>query len=84
MSDVATRDGISEAPTRRRLRRGGPAVLIVGTLFAVTIGWYLSRPQPLVVQGEIQSCTFDIAPRVDGRVLVVRSQSVPQERREWL
>jgi HlyD family secretion protein len=84
MSDISTRDAIAELPTRRRLRHPGPAVLIVGLLFAVTIGlsiWYLSRPQPLVIQGEIQSRTFDLAARVDGRVgeiLVARSQNVPQ------
>jgi HlyD family secretion protein len=40
--------------------------------------WYLSRREPLVVQGEVQSRTFDMAARVDGRVaqiVVARSQN---------
>ena len=43
--------------------------------------WYLSRREPLVIQGEVQSRTFDIAARVDGRIgqiAVSRSQDVPQ------
>ncbi len=43
--------------------------------------WYLSRTEPLVVQGEVQSRSFDMAARVDGRVgeiVVARSQNVKQ------
>ena len=43
--------------------------------------WYLSRREPLVVQGEVQSRTFDMAARVDGRIgqiVVARSQNVSQ------
>ncbi|MBV8573493.1 MAG: biotin/lipoyl-binding protein, partial [Acetobacteraceae bacterium] len=84
MSGISSRDAISELPARRGLRQPGPAALIIGVLFAVTIGltiWYLTRPQALVIQGEVQSRTFDIAARVDGRIgeiLVTRSQDVAQ------
>src|SRR5262249_46116339 len=37
--------------------------------------WYLVRPQPLLVQGEVDATRFDIAARVDGRVA-----QVPVER----
>ena len=43
--------------------------------------WYLTRREPLVIQGEVQSRTFDMAARVDGRIgeiLVSRSQDVRQ------
>jgi len=56
----------------------------VSVLFVVMIGlsvWYLSRREPLVIQGEVQSRTFDMAARVDGRVAqvtVARSENVRQ------
>ncbi len=65
-------------------RAPAPAVVIVAVLFVAMIGlsiWYLSRTEPLVIQGEVQSRTFDMAARVDGRVAdiaVVRSQNVKQ------
>jgi HlyD family secretion protein len=37
--------------------------------------WYLVRPVPLLVQGEVDATRFDIAARVDGRV-----EEVPVER----
>ena len=66
------------------MRRPAPAVLIVAVLFVAMIGlslWYLTRREPLVIQGEVQSRTFDMAARVDGRIgqiVVARSQDVPQ------
>src|SRR3954469_8127495 len=60
------------------------ATVIVGILFAVMIGlsvWYLTRQEPLVIQGEIQCRPFDMAARVDGRVgqvLVARSKNIRQ------
>jgi HlyD family secretion protein len=45
--------------------------IIVGllvTALAVLSIWYLVRPQPLLVQGEVDATRFDIAARVDGRV----------------
>jgi HlyD family secretion protein len=60
------------------------AMAIVGVLFITMIGlsiWYLTRQEPLVVQGEVQCRTFDMAARVDGRVAqiaVSRSENVKQ------
>src|SRR6202047_4411558 len=45
--------------------------IIVGVVIAAVAGlsiWYLVRPQPLLVQGEVDATRFDIAARVDGRV----------------
>jgi len=72
------------ATTASRARRPAPAVVIVSVLLVGMIGlsiWYLSRTQPLVIQGEVQSRTFDMAARVDGRIAqiaVARSQDVKQ------
>jgi HlyD family secretion protein len=59
-----------------------PAI-IVGVVVAAVSGlsiWYLVRPGPLLVQGEVDATRLDIAARVDGRVAeipVVRGQDVP-------
>lgn len=72
----------SAPQARHRTIRPAPAVLIVAALFVAMIGlsiWYLTRHEPLVVQGEVQSRTFDLAARVDGRIaqiVVERSQDV--------
>ena len=56
--------------------------IIVGVVVAVVVAlsiWYLLRPQPLLVQGEVDATRLDIAARVDGRVAeipVVRGQDV--------
>src|SRR4029077_3791798 len=66
-----------EAPSPTRL----PFIIVgvgVATVAALSI-WYLVRPQPLLVQGEVDATRFDIAARVDGRVaevLVERGQDV--------
>jgi HlyD family secretion protein len=57
--------------------------IIVGLVAAAVAGlsiWYLVRPQPLLVQGEVDATRLDIAARVDGRVAdipVARGQNVP-------
>src|SRR5580704_7124055 len=81
MLEEATREQAAAIPASHRARRPAPAVLNVGLLFVAMIGlsiWYLSRREPLVVQGEAQSRTFDMAARVDGRIVVARSQNVRQ------
>jgi len=56
--------------------------LIVGLVVASVAGlsiWYLVRPEPLLVQGEVDATRFDLAARVDGRVAeipVERGQNV--------
>jgi len=45
--------------------------IFVTVLILAIVGlslWYLTRPEPLVVQGEVDSTRMDIAARVDGRV----------------
>src|ERR1700684_1661000 len=84
MSQTSQIDTPTKVAEPRRPRRPAPAVLIVALLFVTMIGlsiWYLTRREPLVVQGEVQSRTFDMAARVDGRIghiVVARSQNVPQ------
>ena len=68
-----------EAP--KPARPGAPAI-IVGVVIAVVASlsiWFLVRPVPLLVQGEVDATRLDIAARVDGRVAeipVVRGQDV--------
>jgi HlyD family secretion protein len=55
----------------------GPS-FVVGVVAAAIAGlsiWYLVRPEPLLVQGEVDATRLDIAARVDGRV-----GEVPVER----
>jgi HlyD family secretion protein len=84
MSEGTAPTRIERATVPGRTRAPAPALVIVSVLFVVIIGlsvWYLSRTEPLVIQGEVQSRTFDMAARVDGRVgaiTVARSQDVKQ------
>ena len=63
--------------------RGGAPAVIVTIVIASIVGlslWYLTRREPLLVQGEADSTRVDIAARVDGRVArlpAVRGQDVP-------
>ncbi|WP_372395918.1 efflux RND transporter periplasmic adaptor subunit [Azospirillum sp. HJ39] len=53
------------------LRASPAAAVIVAVTVAAIVGsslWYLTRPQPLLVQGEADATRIDIAARVDGRV----------------
>jgi HlyD family secretion protein len=56
--------------------------IIVGCIVAAIAGlsiWYLIRPEPLLLQGEVDATRMDLAARVDGRVgeiPVVRGQDV--------
>jgi len=52
--------------------------LVVGGIVALST-WYLVRPEPLLLQGEVDATRLDIAARVDGRVEeipVVRGENV--------
>jgi HlyD family secretion protein len=70
--------GPSSAPSHRL----NPRTLVAGVVFVAIIGlaiWYLARPEPLLVQGEVESTRIDIAARVSGRlakVAVARGQDV--------
>ena len=56
---------------------------MLAVIVAAIVGlsaWYLSRPTPLLIQGEADSTRIDIAARVDGRIskiAVQRGQNVP-------
>jgi HlyD family secretion protein len=82
MAEAQARQPVSQAATTRS--RPAPAAIIVGVLFVAMIAlsiWYLTRREPLIIQGEVQSRTFDMAARVDGRIgaiLVSRSQNMAQ------
>jgi HlyD family secretion protein len=41
--------------------------LVVAAVAGLSI-WYLVRPHPLLLQGEVDATRYDIAARVDGRV----------------
>src|ERR1700731_1238926 len=77
----------SDAPNDRqekntRTTTRAPSI-IVGIVAAVIVAlsvFYLLRPEPLLVQGEVDATRLDIAARVDGRVKeipVARGQNVP-------
>jgi HlyD family secretion protein len=69
-------------PLDKRPRPARAPSIIVGLIVAAVAGlsiWYLVRPQPLLVQGEVDATRLDIAARVDGRVgeiPVVRGENV--------
>jgi HlyD family secretion protein len=79
----------SESETPRKERKDAPKsaarvpsiiVAIVAAAVIVLSIYYLMRPQPLLVQGEVDATRLDIAARVDGRVKeipVERGQNVP-------
>jgi HlyD family secretion protein len=75
----------ADDPLRDREKLPPPGrlpAIVVGLIAVVVAGlsiWYLVRPQPLLVQGEVDATRYDIAARVDGRVgeiPVVRGQDV--------
>jgi len=71
-----------EKPKDRSPASARASSIIVSVVVAVVAGlsiWYLVRPEPLLVQGEVDATRFDIAARVDGRVAdipVQRGQNV--------
>jgi HlyD family secretion protein len=73
--DLGKNPGIAakRAPPTARL----PSIIVAAVIAAVAglSIWYLVRPQPLLVQGEVDATRYDIAARVDGRV-----GEVPVER----
>lgn len=84
MRDAASSAKVAEAPRRER---AGPAdgkahAILVAVIIVAIVGlslWYLTRPAPLLVQGEIDSTRVDLAARVDGRVAkipVARGETV--------
>lgn len=85
MNDIANVEAPKPADqVDQRLRRRGtkaPAitVVLIATVVAGLSVFYLVRPQPLLVQGEVDATRLDIAARVDGRIKevpVARGQDV--------
>jgi HlyD family secretion protein len=91
MDEASTSDkelqGTSDAASERQEKKPpsatrGPSI-IVGVVAAVVVAlsvFYLLRPEPLLVQGEVDATRLDIAARVEGRVKeipVERGQNVP-------
>jgi HlyD family secretion protein len=86
---VSVQQAQSEPETSRKERKDAPKSvvrvpsIIVATVAAAVIVlsiYYLLRPEPLLVQGEVDATRLDIAARVDGRVKeipVERGQNVP-------
>lgn len=85
--NAPTTDRVEDAPTQplpsTKQKRSGVMPAAVLTLIVATIvglsAWYLTRPTPLMIQGEADSTRIDIAARVDGRLsklLVQRGEMV--------
>jgi HlyD family secretion protein len=80
---AATRAQTAPVPPAKSSKSKSPVAIsvpaiIVGVVVAGVAAlsiWYLVRPLPLLVQGEVDATRFDIAARVDGRVA-----EVPVER----
>src|ERR1700743_2084544 len=73
-------DAAKDAPKRSATRTPFIIVGIVAAAVAALSVFYLLRPEPLLVQGEVDATRLDIAARVDGRVKeipVERGQNVP-------
>src|SRR5215468_5472032 len=79
----ASTEAAKQLPMERPAASTRTPSIIVGVVIAVVAAlsiWYLVRPLPLLVQGEVDATRFDIAARVDGRVAEVpveRGQDVP-------
>src|ERR1700683_4418877 len=75
----APSDG-QEKNTRTSTRVPSIIVGVVATVIIALSVFYLLRPEPLLLQGEVDATRLDIAARVDGRVKeipVERGQNVP-------
>src|ERR1700704_2747403 len=70
----APRDG-QEKSARSATRAPAIIVGIVAAAVAALSVFYLLRPEPLLVQGEVDATRLDIAARVDGRL-----KDIPVER----
>jgi HlyD family secretion protein len=61
---------VKKPTAERSTVQRGPSIVvacIIVAIAALTI-WYLVRPEPLLIQGEVDATRMDLAARVDGRV----------------
>ena len=69
---------LKEPPPNDRLPASSQVPSIIIAVVVVAIAslsiWYLVRPEPLLVQGEVDATRFDLAARVDGRVAEISVQ----------
>ncbi|WP_338828491.1 HlyD family secretion protein [Bradyrhizobium sp. 27S5] len=75
--EPAPAPGQENPPANPHAATRTPAI-IVGVIAAIIVAlsiYYLLRPEPLLVQGEVDATRLDIAARVDGRV-----KEIPVER----
>jgi HlyD family secretion protein len=77
-----SRDEVSEVGREKNAVTRAPSIIVgvVAAAVAALSVFYLLRPEPLLVQGEVDATRLDIAARVDGRVKeipVERGQNVP-------
>jgi HlyD family secretion protein len=78
MSTPATTPRVAQPPLTAPSRSIDPRAIIVGLLFAAIIGlaiWYLARPAPPLVQGEVENTRIDMAARVSGRLTKILSSA---------
>src|SRR6266702_270111 len=79
-SEFETPPKVQEAAPKSAARVPSIIVGIVAAVVVTLSVFYLLRPEPLLVQGEVDATRLDIAARVDGRVNkipVERGQNVP-------
>jgi len=79
-SEFETPRKVQEAAPKSAARVPSVIVAIVALAVIALSLYYLLRPEPLLVQGEVDATRLDIAARVDGRVKeipVERGQNVP-------
>src|SRR6266700_2692840 len=79
-SEFETSPKVQEAAPKSAARVPSIIVAIVALAVIALSLYYLLRPEPLLVQGEVDATRLDIAARVDGRVKeipVERGQNVP-------
>src|SRR5262245_61458466 len=73
---------VKKPSAKRTISARAPSIIVACIVLAIAALsiWYLVRPAPLLIQGEVDATRMDLAARVDGRVgeiPVVRGQDVP-------
>src|SRR6202044_2919144 len=80
VQDTSDAQGDAKKGTHAATRTPSIIVAVVAAAVVVLSVFYLLRPDPLLVQGEVDATRLDIAARVEGRVgqiPVKRGQDIP-------